>query len=143
MANPDRRVDVNTRMLVDHILESINERNTQTQPMQFSSSKDSTTNTYTISQILAGFAIVMTLGGSLVATWVGLNNQITAQKVSTELIFTQIHKDMDQMIVDNKELRTKQDQQLTQVQTMIKEISNRVDELDSTINQLYNKINKK
>jgi len=40
--------------------------------------------TFTIPQILTALVAVVTIGGSLLAAWVNINNQITAQKVGTD-----------------------------------------------------------
>jgi beta-lactamase regulating signal transducer with metallopeptidase domain len=79
--------------------------------------------TFTITQVLAGLFAVVTIVGSLVATWTTLNTQITTLKVSSDLIFQQISK--DQLAANNTiiEFRNRIDENL-------KDISDKIDNLN-------------
>jgi len=91
----------------------------------------------TFSQAAAVLFAIFTLGGGILAAWNGVTSKLDTQKVSTDLIIEQIHKDIDNIDIKDKELRTKYDNHLIQMQTTIKELNNKIDDLDSTVNQLY------
>ena len=95
--------------------------------------------TFTIPQILGALFAVLTIGGSVLATWVNINNQITSQKVSTDLTIGQLQKDISDQKDTNKELQTKMDNIVGQIQGSIDKLTHRVEELDNTVNQLYNR----
>ena len=136
----------NDRRLVDLIIERIEHtRPVQTTPIveyteeRRSSGSGNESNTYTISQILTGLVVILSIAGGIVSAWVGINNQITAQKISSDLTIAQMHKDITQISLNNKELNSKVDSQSVQLQALIKELSIKMDDLDNTVNQLYNR----
>ena len=86
--------------------------------------------TFTISQVSAAMFAILTIVGSLVSTWVSLNSQITTLKVSTDLIFSQISRDQATANLMTIEFRNRVDETL-------KELSNKMDVIDSSISQLY------
>ncbi len=95
--------------------------------------------TFTVPQILGALFAILTIGGSVLATWVNINNQITSQKVSTDLTIGQLQKDISDQKDANKELHVKMDSIVSQIQGSIDKLTNRVEELDNTVNQLYNR----
>lgn len=95
--------------------------------------------TFTITQILTALVALITVGGSLLAAWVNINNQITSQKVGTDITIAQIQKDIATQNNVNKELHTKMDNIVVTIQGSIDKLSNRVEELDNTVSQLYNR----
>jgi hypothetical protein len=95
--------------------------------------------TFTIPQILTGLIAFVTIGGSLLAAWINLTNQITTQKVSTELTITQVQKELTSQQTINKEVNTKIENIVVQIQGSIDKLSNRVEDLDNTVGQLYNR----
>lgn len=143
--------DENERRLVDLMMERLEQTRpwpsypgttaSSVQPtQQINATIPSSDNTtFTITQIGSFLFASITIGGTLFAAWNGITTKIDTQKVSSDIIIEQIKKDIDQNATDIKEIRVKIDTQLQQTQATIKELSNRVDELDSTVNQLYNR----
>lgn len=95
--------------------------------------------TFTIPQILTGLIGLITVGGTMLAAWINLTNQIATQKVSTELTITQVQKELTTQQTFNKEVNTKIENIVIQIQGSIDKLSNRVEDLDSTVGQLYNR----
>lgn len=95
--------------------------------------------TFTIPQILTALVAVITIGGSGLAAWNNLNNQLITQKISTDLTIVQLQKDIAAQDVVNKELHSKIDTIMVQIQGSIDKLTSRVEELDNTVSQLYNR----
>ena len=140
--------DDNDRRLVDLMMERLEQSRPwpytsqppQQAPQQSSSGMGTT---FTIPQILSVLFAFVTIGGTLFAAWNGLTNKIETQKVSSDLTIEQMNKDIDQLTSGSKDMQTKTDAQLIQLQATIKELANRIDDLDSTVNQLYNRTTQK
>lgn len=96
--------------------------------------------TFTLPQILGTILIIITVFISVATAWVNLNNQMTSQKVSTDLTIAQLQKDVTAQAGVNKELQAKMDNIVLQIQGSIDKLSSRVEELDNTVSQLYNRI---
>jgi len=88
--------------------------------------------TFTMSQVLAGAIAILSIAGSLIATWTSLNSQITTIKVSTDLIFAQISKDQNQSNLMTQEFRSK-------IDVNLKELSDKIEDMNLNISQLNNK----
>lgn len=142
--NTDRRAAQDNKNIQDdnRILDRILDR---LEDIEQSNQIDSTNShsgerlTFTVSQILGALFAILTIGGSVLATWVNINNQITSQKVSTDLTIGQLQKDISDQKDANKELHMKMDNIVAQIQGSIDKLTNRVEELDNTVNQLYNR----
>jgi len=121
----------NLEDLHDLLLELTNQKSQSIQPL------------YTLPQILGALFAILTIGGSLLAAWTNLNNQITTLKVSTDLIVAQIHKDLNIHETSDKALGARIDGHISQTQIAIDKLTNRLGDLDGTVNQLYNRSNSK
>jgi len=99
--------------------------------------------TFTLTQIATGLLAILTIGGGMLGAWGTLNSQIASQKVATDLIIEQLHKDVTALEGSNKDNQSKMDNITTTIQSSIKELTNRVVELDNTVNQLYNRTSPK
>lgn len=95
--------------------------------------------TFTIPQILTTFVAFITISGSVLAAWINLTNQIATQKVSTELTITQVQKELTSQQIVNKEVNAKIENIVVQIQGSIDKLSTRVEDLDNTVGQLYNR----
>ena len=134
-------------LMMDHLSQTRQYPLEELRPRQMvqpqSTVPSSDTTTFTIPQIASALFAIITVGGGIFAAWNGLTSKIETQKVSSDLIIEQMHKDIDQLTADEKDIRNKIDNQLIQTQNMVKELSNRVNELDNTVSQLYSRTSSK
>lgn len=98
--------------------------------------------TYTITQILSGLVVIITLSGSLIGAWVSINNQLATQKVSTELIIDQMKKDLESQKTATKDTEKSIADTKVEIASSFKELMQHVEQLDNSINQIYNRVNK-
>lgn len=95
--------------------------------------------TFTLSQIASGFFAILAVVGALLGAWNNINGQVMSQKVSTDLIIEQIKKDIIELKDAIKMIQTKNDTDTTRNQEIIAGLSHRIDELDSSVSQMYNR----
>jgi uncharacterized coiled-coil protein SlyX len=95
--------------------------------------------TFTLSQIASGFFAIIAVGGAVLGAWNNINGQVMSQKVSTDLILEQIKKDITELKESNKLNQAKTDTEATHTQESITNLSHRVDELDNSVSQMYNR----
>lgn len=95
--------------------------------------------TFTLPQIATGLIALITFVGAILGAWGTLNSQITSQKISTDLTLEQMRKDITDITITDKESQQKMDNITLHIQTSIKELTSRVVELDSSVNQMYNR----
>lgn len=96
-------------------------------------------NTFTLTQVLAGMFAIMGIIGSVLATWVNFNNQITTMKVSTDLLFDQIQKAYIKFDQEKKEYHNKSEGSFDKLKVDIIKLSDRIESVDSSVNQLYSR----
>jgi hypothetical protein len=139
-----RQPDANNDSLIEEVLARLDHITTlhmspaPTPPAQEKRSGES----YSIPQILSGLFIILSLVGSLSGVWVNLNNQITSQKVTYDLTIEQMKKDLDVQKEKDKDADKSLADTKVEIATSFKELMQHVEQLDNSINQIYNRVNK-
>lgn len=103
----------------------------------------STQTTFTLTQILTGLVALVSIVGAGFGTYNSLTSQIATQEVSNKMSIEQLKKDI---IVSQETYKNIQGQITSSKESSdakIDKLSERIGELDNTINQIFNKISNK
>lgn len=103
----------------------------------------STQTTFTLTQILTGLVALVSIVGAGFGTYNSLTSQIATQEVSNKMSIEQLKKDIS---ISQETFKTIQNQiniSKESSDAKIDKLSERIGELDNTINQIFNKMSTK
>lgn len=93
---------------------------------------------YTITQVLSGAVVVISLIAGFGGTWINFSNRLAAQEVSYTMTLEQLKKDLAKTDDETKVVRAEIKDTKDSIQVALNKLTDRIGELDSTVNQLYN-----
>lgn len=121
---------------VDRILLDILARLEKKEPHEIVSEQKQPS--YTITQVLSGAVVVISLIAGFSGTWINFSNRLAAQEVSYTMTLEQLKKDLAKTDDETKVVRAEIKDTKDSIQVALNKLTDRIGELDSTVNQLYN-----
>lgn len=99
-----------------------------------------TKSTLTLEQLGKSIPFIIGLAGVLISAWYNMTGEIDRQKTSFEQFKVQIQKDIETVQSNVKELKMSNEQLKLENKKTNDEISSRINELDTTVTQIYQKL---
>ena len=93
--------------------------------------------TFTLPQILTSMVFLLTVAGSVLMVWSNIDNRLTTMKVTTDLAIEQLKRDITNMGTTISNNASRMDVLDTAHKSLMDAQSRRLEELDSTVSQLY------
>lgn len=100
-----------------------------------------TKSTLTLEQLGKSIPVIIGAVAVLVSAWYNMTGEIERQKNSFEQFKIQIQKDIESLQFSVKELKTANELLKVENKKATEDISTRINELDSTVTNIYQKLN--
>lgn len=124
-------------------LETIEDNTIRKGTIEIASASQPQQTTFTLTQILTGLVALVSIVGAGFGTYNSLTNQIATQEISNKMSIEQLKKDI---LTSQETYKNVQSQIIIAKETSdakIDKLSERIGELDNTINQIFNKMSSK